>query len=90
MSSKSFSAGLSNFCMILREKTVQEQGNGSSAEAAWKTARQQGEALLSSASKPQFPPRKKDKATRSFPNVSWGDLQVIGPLGFQLCLEKGK
>lgn len=90
MFSKSCSTGLSNFSMILREKIVQEQGNGSSAEPAWKTARQQGEALLSSASKPQFPPGKKDKARRSFPDTSCSDLQVTGPVCFQLCLEKGK
>lgn len=90
MFSKSCSTGLSNFSMILREKTVQEQGNGSSAEPSWKTARQQGEALLSSASKPQFPPGKKDKARRSFPDTSCSNLQVTRPVCFQLCLEKGK
>lgn len=91
MPSKTSSTGFSNFSRIWRERTAQEQGNGSSAEPAWDTIRQQGEALLSNASKPKFPPRKKSKATRSvLHQVSSNNLQSIRPGCFQLGLEKGQ
>lgn len=62
-----------------------------SRKPAQETTRQQGEALLSSASKPQFPPGEKGKAMRSFPDqVSSNNLQITRPGCFQLRLEKGK